>query len=307
LIQESTQRKNKLTALCDELFPEFTQIFKNPNLSTALAIREALPTPHALTLASLVDLCQLRQGCRPSNADLLRLQPLARMSIGTTDAGRLRGLVFEQKQLIKELRLRENHLEQLETEICQIVEQSREGRILLSIPPVGALQAATIVATIGAIANFPNAATLKSYFGWAPTMTQSGTSLNGTGLTAGGARILKKTMYLLVWTAIRTDTEWAKLYERLIPIKCSYDERTQTYKGKGKVIGRVAGQMITLMYALLRKDYEVLSHLAPGVKPPEPMLYDAELHKSHRTGQYQSLKEKQRVSPLVESSPAVLL
>src|SRR6266849_8743071 len=37
LVREVTQRKNKLTALCDELFPEFTAIFHNPNLPTALA------------------------------------------------------------------------------------------------------------------------------------------------------------------------------------------------------------------------------------------------------------------------------
>src|SRR5262249_46483609 len=31
LTRESTQRKNKLTAICDELFPEFTQVFHDPN------------------------------------------------------------------------------------------------------------------------------------------------------------------------------------------------------------------------------------------------------------------------------------
>src|SRR6266699_6846451 len=37
LVAESTQRKNKLTAICDELFPEFTRLLRNPNLPTALA------------------------------------------------------------------------------------------------------------------------------------------------------------------------------------------------------------------------------------------------------------------------------
>src|SRR5437763_5746398 len=32
LVAESTQRKNKLTAICDELFPELTQLLRNPNL-----------------------------------------------------------------------------------------------------------------------------------------------------------------------------------------------------------------------------------------------------------------------------------
>ena len=48
LIQERTQRKNKLTSICDEVFPEFTQVFKDPNLPSALALRERFPTPAAV-------------------------------------------------------------------------------------------------------------------------------------------------------------------------------------------------------------------------------------------------------------------
>jgi hypothetical protein len=44
--------------------------------------------------------------------------------------------------------------------------------------------------------------------------------------------------------------------------------------------------MISVIYALLKKDQEVLSKLPPGVKPPEPMLYDQEVHRQHRAGQY---------------------
>jgi transposase len=35
LVNEATQRKNKLIAICDELFPEFTQVFKDPNAPLA--------------------------------------------------------------------------------------------------------------------------------------------------------------------------------------------------------------------------------------------------------------------------------
>src|SRR5262249_6245370 len=56
LIGESTQCKNKLTAICDELFPELTQVLRNPNSPTALALRAKFPTPQALAAASLADL-----------------------------------------------------------------------------------------------------------------------------------------------------------------------------------------------------------------------------------------------------------
>ncbi len=52
LVAESTQRKNKLTSICDELFPEFTRLLRNPNLPTALALRSHFPTPADLAAAT---------------------------------------------------------------------------------------------------------------------------------------------------------------------------------------------------------------------------------------------------------------
>src|SRR5215472_15903783 len=51
LIFESTRRQNKLIAFCDEIFPEFVQICKKPNLPSALALREHFPTPAAIATA----------------------------------------------------------------------------------------------------------------------------------------------------------------------------------------------------------------------------------------------------------------
>jgi hypothetical protein len=84
----STQYRNKLTAICDQLFPELVQVFHDPNLPTALAFRAAFPTPHAIALASLGDLRALRQGHFPSDAQLLELQRLADTTIGVTDLDR---------------------------------------------------------------------------------------------------------------------------------------------------------------------------------------------------------------------------
>jgi transposase len=225
LTVESTRRRNKLTSICDEVFPEFTQILKDPNLPTALAIRKRFPTPATIATASLSALQEVRGKNRSlTDARLLELQQLAAQSIGTKDSARLRGLTFEQEQLIAELELIQRHLEQLETELTHIVEHSREGKILTSIPGIGPSQAA-IIASIGNIANFDRASQLKSYFGWAPSVSQSGYTLDHVRLTPRGQRQMKHTMYLVVWNAIRLkDSEWAKLYERLVPIKCSFNE-----------------------------------------------------------------------------------
>jgi transposase len=292
LIQESTQRKNKLTAICDEVFPELTRVVKDPNSLFALALREQFPTPQALATTSLTTLVEIRGGARSlSDAKLLELQRLAAQSIGVKEVARQRGLVLEQTQLIKELRLLREHVEQLEDEIVSIVEHAREGQILLSFPGIGPVMAATTIAAIGSIHNFPSASALKSYFGWAPVVVQSGSTLDHSRLTRGGTRTMKQMLFLAVFQAIRLpDNEWAKLYERLVKAGCPFDEKTQSYVGKKRVIGRVAGQMTEAIYALLKRDAELLSKVLPGQDPPPPMLYDPEVHQRHRQGHYRPLK-----------------
>jgi hypothetical protein len=145
------------------------------------------------------------------------------------------------------------------------------------------------------VLNFEHACDLKAYFGWAPKVDQSGTSMDRVRLTRAGTRTMKQTMYLVVWNMIQQrDNEWARLYERLVPRKCSYDEKRQAYRGKIKVIGRVAGQMIEMLYALLKQDAEILSQVPEGEPPPDPILYDREVHRRHRNGEYRPIKNAPR-------------
>jgi transposase len=290
LTHEATQRKNKLTAICDELFPEFAQIFKDPNAAGALAIRERFPTPQAVATASVADLVALRVGTQPSAEKLARLQVAAGDSIGVRHLGRQRGLILEQRQLIQELRLMQTHLGELDAEISHIVAQSREGRILLSIPPIGPIQAGTLIATIGHIDNFRSAAALRAYCGWAPAVVRSGMTLDHARLTRGGSRPLKQMLFLIVGNAIQTDTEWARTYERLVKTRCAYDERKKTYTGKLRVMGRIAGQIISTIYALVKRDAELLATAGRGHLLLEPTLYDPAVHRAHREGRYQPTK-----------------
>ena len=87
LTHEATRRKNKLIAICDELFPEFTDLFKDPNAPGALAIRKQFPTPHAIATASFRSLQALRMGTHPSDAKLNLLQETAQQTMGPGTLG----------------------------------------------------------------------------------------------------------------------------------------------------------------------------------------------------------------------------
>jgi hypothetical protein len=45
---------------------------------------------------------------------------------------------------------------------------SRDGRVLASLPWVGTLPAATLVAAVGNIMNLPDGPALKAYIPWSP-------------------------------------------------------------------------------------------------------------------------------------------
>lgn len=284
LARERTQRKNKLTAIGDELFPELPQIYKDPWSESVLALREQFPTPADVAGAPIAALAASRKGHRPTREDLQRLQELAATTIGTRDPSRIASLRIEQRQLIAELRLMNTHVAALDAEIETLIAGSRDGQILASFTGVGPVTAAKLLAGIGSIANFESAAHLRSYLGWAPRAQQTGTSKDSVGLTRGGNPLLKKTMYLVAMTAIHYDPHWKARYQRMVERKCSYDGRRQDYTGKMKVVGTIIGQIIGVMFHLLRKDYELMQAIMPGAEPPSPELYDP-AHRSKKAGE----------------------
>lgn len=286
LISECTRRRNKLTGISDELFPEFTKVFHDPNSPTALRYREHFPTPSDFARASMESLLKLRGNTFSAKAKLQELRDLAAISVGVKDADRQFGLVFEQRQLTRELLLIRANLEEIDSEVSASLQTSREGQILLSIPCMGETTAATVLAAIANIENFKTAGHLKSYFGWAPKQTQTGTSKDTATLSSGGHRPLRSLMYILATNVLIRNTEWAKIYERLVLRKCPYDSRTRRRTGKRVVIGRIAGQMIKLIYKLLKTDQETLRSLGPGEIPQPPLLYDPVIHRQHREGNY---------------------
>lgn len=275
LVRDTTRRKNKLTAIADEIFPELTHIYKNPNTPSALALRNAYPTTQSIANASVQELRATRTHTRPGNKAFVRLQELATTSIGTKDIYRQQSLIMEQQQLIIELDLLSRNEEILNAEIERIIAGSREGQILTSFIGIGPTHASVLISQIGNIANFEKASHLRAYAGWSPQQSQTGTSYDHTKLDKGGNGLLKWTVYLITLNAIRYDPRWRTLYRRLVPKKCSWDESKKRSRGKNKVVGRIAGQILKIIFILLKKDHDLLAALEPGTEPPPPELYSS--------------------------------
>lgn len=55
-----------------------------------------------------------------------------------------------------------------------------------------------------------------------------------------------------------------------------------------------------MIYALVKKDSELLSKTPPGSRPSDPMLYEPAIHKARREGQYHSMKPKNQLGVVVQ-------
>jgi hypothetical protein len=90
---------------------------------------------------------------------------------------------------------------------------------------------------------------------------------------------MKSLMYMVALTAIReNESEWHLLYQYLVPRRCHLDPETDEYEGKKKIFGYIIGEMINIIFHLLKEDENLCRRYREegGGPPPSPELYNAE-------------------------------
>jgi transposase len=88
-------------------------------------------------------------------------------------------------------------------------------RLFESIPGVGRLCAATILAETGEITRFRNIDELSSYAGLAPRVSQSGETIHHGHISKQGPPILRWVLQQAAWTAIRCDPKARAIFARI--------------------------------------------------------------------------------------------
>lgn len=296
--REVARRHNQLTSLCDVLIPELTSCYKDPNSQSALAFRAVFPTYKAIQSASIDALCAARLHHYPQRADLEALKNLIETSIGVRDELLAASLVIEQKQLMAEVALLEQHKTELDVEITKILSESREAAILMSFTGINTIAAATLLASMMHIGRFGSHQKLRSYWGWAPGQAQTGISLDSTSLPKRHM-LCKKVLFLVVINAIQHDPYWKERYTRAVERKCAYDAKKEDYVGKMKVVGQIAGEIIGCIYYLLKKDHDLVKAME-GCEGPQPLPegFDPEKAPRYRPRRKQKANKESEVAPM---------
>jgi transposase len=146
-------------------------------------------------------------------------------------------LLKEMTQTIDALTVQIHNIEQ---RMANLVDR-RALEIICSVPGVGKLSGATILAELGDVTRFSNGKQVASWCGLAPSVSQSAGSTKIGSITKRGSRWLRRVLVEVAHVAVRMDCRFRDMFWRIVN------------RGKCKCVAyvAVARKLLTVVWHLL--------------------------------------------------------
>jgi hypothetical protein len=248
-VDDRARQKNLLRGVLDCLFPEFTQVFKDPLGLTARAVLLACPAPHKIrekTLEKFISLVrEVFRGRRLKLRKLRELHRLAQESIGIPVENQT--LVLELRVILQLVEMLDHQIEEVEFLLMEQLLALEESVYLLSIKGVGLVTAAGILAEIGDISKYQNVKALTKLAGINPSQNDSSAHRGThTPMTKKGRARLRRVVYQATLSCISHNPVFQADYRRL-------RERKRNPLPKMKAVGAMMNKLLRVIYALLKE------------------------------------------------------
>ena len=210
LVRQRSRQLVELTNILDKVFPEFKPFFKGKFSTTAFYILINYSSPERIAnmnSKSYETLRKLSRG-RFSLADFTTLKHLARNTVGHPDDF----LLSEMAMVIDIFSQLDSKVDETETLIEECVLEINPP--MLSIPGIGALSAAVILAEFGDFSRYENSAQLLSFAGMEPGYFQSGTSESAGKMVKHGSSYLRYTLMNCAQSVVNYEPTFAEYYAK---------------------------------------------------------------------------------------------
>lgn len=248
VISSRTEIKLRIGTIIEQIFPEYEKQFSSLWVSTSMGILEKYLTPENIENAPIDELFEIikdKNHNRLTRAKAISIKEAAADTFGIKIAQD--AFSFQLKQLIDRMNFLDKQIEALD---CQILEYYEKFDCYLhTIPGIGIIGAATILAEIGDISRFKNSSSLIAFAGIDPTVRQSG-EFNSTHnhMSKRGSPYLRHAIFLAATTCSFHNS----------PLNAYYKKKRDQGKHHLTATGAVARKLTTVIYAVLRdsKPYE---------------------------------------------------
>ena len=248
VISSRTEIKLRIGTIMEQIFPEYEKQFSSLWVSTSMGILEKYLTPENIENTPIDELFEIikdKSHNRLTKAKAISIKEAAADTFGIKIAQD--AFSFQLKQLIDRMNFHDKQIEALDIEIMKYYEQF--DCYLHTIPGIGIIGAATILAEIGDISRFKNSSALVAFAGIDPTVRQSG-EFNSTHnhMSKRGSPYLRHAIFLAATTCSFHNS----------PLNAYYKKKRDQGKHHLTATGAVARKLTTIIYAVLRdsKPYE---------------------------------------------------
>ncbi len=249
--------KRKLLTILDRVFPEYESLFSSIFVTSSRALlQEAVAAQEFadFNLGELTDILTKTSRGRFGLAKAQELQEQARQSIGVgflADAAQV-----EMRCLLAQIELLEEQQEEVEKAVAGLMEQIPQH--ITSVPGVGPVNGAAILAEIGDVNRFPSEAQLVAYAGIDATVYQSG-QFEGTQshMSKRGSAYLRLALWQAALMAVLHDEEF----------KAYYQKKRAEGKAHGVATGAVCRKLLIRIYVILKENrpYEARKSTPAGL------------------------------------------
>ena len=248
VISSRTEIKLRISTIMEQIFPEYEKQFSSLWLSTSMGILEKYLTPENIENAPIDELFEI---IKDKSHNKLTMKKAISIREAAADTFGIKiaqdAFSFQLKQLIDRMNFLDKQIEALD---CQILEYYEKFDCYLhTIPGIGMIGAATILAEIGDISRFKNSSSLIAFAGIDPTVRQSG-EFNSTHnhMSKRGSPYLRHAIFLAATTCSFHNS----------PLNAYYKKKRDQGKHHLTATGAVARKLTTVIYAVLRdgKPYE---------------------------------------------------
>jgi len=248
VISSRTEIKLRIGTIMEQIFPEYEKQFSSLWVSTSMGILEKYLTPENIENAPIDELFEIikdKSHNRLTKSKAISIKEAAADTFGIKIAQD--AFSFQLKQLIDRMNFLDKQIEALD---CQILEYYEKFDCYLhTIPGIGIIGAATILAEIGDISRFKNSSSLIAFAGIDPTVRQSG-EFNSTHnhMSKRGSPYLRHAIFLAATTCSFHNS----------PLNAYYKKKRDQGKHHLTATRAVARKLTTVIYAVLRdsKPYE---------------------------------------------------
>lgn len=274
MTEEVADLKRQVVVALDQVFPEYGGLFSDEFGESSKAFLKRCPTPDecaAIDVRTLTRLLERASRGRLGRDKARVLKDAAEGSCGiriATDAFSL-----QIKLLIAQMEFVEGQIAEVEARVRALLDEVEP--LILTIPGISYRLGAQIVAEIGDVGRFRNAAAIVKYAGINPSRSDSGTfESTANHITKQGSPYLRRALYLAAMAQL---TARGPLYDY-------YLKKRGDGKAHREALVAVARKLVHVIYAVLSKqepydpDFESrrAARRASGDSPSAPRGKQAE-------------------------------